>query len=203
MVLEEGEMMMNISELQKRVHETAVLKGWHDRDNCDHVGFGAWLIRLATRLARPWRRGLSAAQKLAWLALVTDELDEAESEEEALYYGPEGKPEGRLIEIVDAMIRLLDMAGACGWSIRVDAEDNPNDYDISSTRSGLVGAIRTGECNQGGHANALFLALIAELERERREATSEEGKPPTVEELFALKDAYNRTREWRHGGKLA
>jgi hypothetical protein len=85
--------------------------------------------------------------------------------------------------------------------------DNPtatgHDYDIKPTRSGLVGAIRTGEYNQSGHAAALFLALIAELERERYEATSEEGKPPTMEELFALKDAFNRTRSHRHGGKLA
>jgi hypothetical protein len=178
---------MNISELQKRVHATAVDRGWHESDELDAN-------------SHP-----TARQKLAWLALVTDELDEADAEEDALYYGPEGKPEGKLIEIVDAMIRLLDMAGACGWRIAIDGLDDPNDYDIAPTRSGLVGAIRTGASNQESHAAALFLALIAELERERREDTDHEmgHVSPSMEELFAIKDAYNRTRPHRHGGKLA
>lgn len=179
--------MADISELQKRAHETAVAKGWHESDELDANG-------------KP-----TARQKLAWLALVTDELDEAANESDALYYGKNDKPEGRLIEIVDAMIRLLDMAGACGWCITIDDQDDPNDYDIQQTRSGLVGAIRTGSGNQGGHACALFLALIAALESERREGADRDvgHSAPTMEELFGIKDAYNRTRSHRHGGKLA
>jgi hypothetical protein len=178
-------MMMNISELQKRVHETAVSKGWHESDELDASGHP------------------TARQKLAWLALVTDELDEAEAEEAAVYLGSGGKPEGKLIEIVDAVIRLLDMAGACGTTIDIGPEDDAWDYDVPLQRSALVSVIRDGNrAELRGHMSALFLALWHEFEKARSDATEEEPLP-AFEELIELKDAYNRTREWRHGGKLA
>jgi hypothetical protein len=173
---------VNITELQ-----TAVEKGWHESDELDAHG-------------KP-----TARQKLAWLALVTDELDEAACEEEAFYYvAGSDKPEGYLVEIVDALIRILDMAGALGIDVvgRISPDDNMYDYDIPRERTTLVSAIRRGDSTmEPGCLVALFLAIQAEFSR-RLGDVADDSHIPALEALIELKDAYNQTRSRRHGGKL-
>jgi hypothetical protein len=197
---------MDIQELQKRVHETAKSKGWHETDELE------W--PLLARLLPNWFRSMwftprpTARQKLAWLALVTDELDEAALEEDALYTGKAGKPEGVLIEMVDALIRIMDMAGACGWDMGDNNIENdyPFEYKLSECRSCLVSEIRVNGERQEQYLAELFLAVWALFIKARSDhSESEDGSPtfPDVEELILLKDSYNRGRSHRHGGKLA
>lgn len=180
--------MKTLQELQKQVHETAISKGWHEGDELGPDG-------------KP-----TARQKLAWIALITDELDEYQAEDKPFYEGHNGKPEGELVEIADAIIRLFDMAGACG----VDIVGNLLDEDvfeesISCARTLLVAAIRTGSEDQTRWMCTLFLALSGAYNDAVSDAAeNEEGeKFPSLEETIELKDTYNRTRSRRHGGKLA
>ena len=83
---------MNLNEWAKEVHDVAVIKGWwdHERD------FGELI------------------------SLVHCELSEAYEEyrDGALqYYERDGKPEGVAVELVDAIIRLLDTLATMGVNI--------------------------------------------------------------------------------------
>jgi hypothetical protein len=59
--------------------------------------------------------------QLAKIALVHSELSEAVEEirngNPEIYWSPEGKPEGVGIELADAVIRILDLAGALGYNL--------------------------------------------------------------------------------------
>lgn len=166
---------MNLEELQKRAHETAVAKGWHESDELGPDG-------------KP-----TARQKLAWLALVTDELDEAAEERKAFYL--EGKkPCGEITEIADALIRMLDASVACGWKVDVVDSGLP----IHSYRTMLVARIRVGADDQNEAASLMVSSIIDEL----YDLTSgSEFESP--EFYIKLKMDYNDTRPHRHGGKLA
>lgn len=187
---------MTLSDLQIQAHATAVEKGWHDHDNCDHLGFGALLIRAATWLAKPWRKGPSAAQKLAWLALVTDELDEAALETELDYREDDGKPCGIMSEYADALIRILDMAGACGWRIRF-IEMTGSLITVPGARNMLVDAIRAGSPGAERMLSVLFWAIVDDAKRRHGITTT------VLLAMIETKGAFNRQRKWRHGGKLA
>ena len=83
---------MNLNEWAKEVHDVAVIKGWwdHERD------FGELI------------------------SLVHCELSEAYEEYRERsdpYYEVEGKPEGVAVELVDAIIRILDTLATMGVDI--------------------------------------------------------------------------------------
>ena len=165
--------MMNISELQKRSHATAVAKGWHESDELGPDG-------------KP-----TARQKLAWFALVTDELDEAADESKS-FYSEGKKPCGELVEYADALIRLLDMATACGWTIIESTSGLP----IRCYRTALVARIRVNGDEQSECASKLFCAILDEM-------YNLNGSAEEPEYYIKLKMDYNDTRPHRHGGKLA
>lgn len=53
------------------------------------------------------------------------------------YYDPEtGKPEGVFVELADAMIRLMDLAGACGVDLEQLIEEKHNYNKTRSHRHG-------------------------------------------------------------------
>lgn len=83
---------MNLNEWAETVHDVAVSKGWWENDR----DFGALLT------------------------LIHCELSEAYEEyrhDKPLHYTHEGKPEGTAIELVDALIRILDTLASLGVDI--------------------------------------------------------------------------------------
>lgn len=191
---------MNLTDLQKQVHATAVSKGWHESDELE------WPT--VARLMPKWFRTMlfdprpTARQKLAWLALVTDELDEAAQETEFEYY-VDSKPCGILSEYADAVIRIFDMAEACGWH-DIGSSFIPVEVpSVSVARNGFMDAVRAGR----NYAPAQLAVLLAAIMKEFVSLRC--GVPAclvSTSELFRMieiKNDYNRTRSHRHGGKLA
>jgi NTP pyrophosphatase (non-canonical NTP hydrolase) len=93
-------MTQSIRDLQRAVHQTACEHGWWD-------DFGP-----------------GAAHRLAKLALVHSEVSEAVEEvrDGTLYlrYPPDGsgKPEGMVVELADAVIRIMDLCEAWGLDLQ-------------------------------------------------------------------------------------
>lgn len=83
-------------------HAESKAKGWHSSGD----GNPAEVKRIGTMIL-----------------LVTSELTEAFEEVrnggpcDAIYHGPDGKPEGFAVEIADAIIRIGDMAAALGLDL--------------------------------------------------------------------------------------
>jgi hypothetical protein len=171
---------MNLEELQKRAHETAVAKGWHESTLKDENG-------------KP-----TVTQLLAWLFLALSEIAEAEEETE-LHYVANGKPEGKVVELADAFIRLLDTAGACGYETIyvIPAGDAP-------VETPLVAIANIGEFARlnGVHGFGTHFQLYSAL-TSIRVAAVELGYTDEFERVIVEKMDYNETRPHRHGGKLA
>lgn len=186
--------MKTFSELQAMVHQTAIEKGWHTTDELGPDGLP------------------TARQMLAWLSLVTDECDEAAQETE-LQYEADGKPEGILVEYADAIIRIMDWAGACKWDVCWSPIDCDYEDNVSGARNNLVNKIRTGDPGTalvlGELCSAIFCEFAAKCPADINHSDDDcyedhlEACVPKLFEIIERKDAYNRTRSWRHQGKLA
>lgn len=94
--------MITISELQKKVHQTAVEHGWWEnttRENCP------------------------IPEKLCLIhSEVSEALEEHRNGTEPIYINGlldngAKKPEGIAVELADAIIRILDLAGFMEWDI--------------------------------------------------------------------------------------
>lgn len=111
---------MNYNTLAKEIHEANKAVGWwDDPDRC----------------------------KLTLLQLVSTEIAEAtEAERKDLMDDHLPHRKGGEVELADAMIRLLDMAGAFGW-----------EYDVSCVSMGTVVALDDIETIGGQHA---YLTMI-------------------------------------------
>jgi hypothetical protein len=170
---------MNLSELQKRAYKTAVAKGWHESDELDANG-------------KP-----TARQKLAWLALVMNELDKASLEGNELEYADEkSKPCGVISEYADAVIRILDMFGAIGCD--TSAFLIPKEKGtVRQARSTYVDAVRGGFAWQNAQLAVLMFAIIDQLLAIHAVGINE------LHRVILAKMAYNETRSARNGGKLA
>lgn len=176
----------DISKFQREAYETAVEKGWHENDELvDGVP--------------------TARQKLDWLALVTDELDEARVEIESgrfsTYYEHGTKPCGLASEYADALVRIGDQCGACGWKLANNLTTFMSSKSVQFCRNAYVNAVRDGNLlAQNALMNDLFWAIVKEFEVVAGYHNRVIGELLSV---LAEKMAYNKTRSYRHGGKLA
>lgn len=88
--------MMQIDLIQHAVHKTAVEHGWWDGINRDNV---------------------PVPEKLCLIHSEISEALEQYRDNKPDIYDEEGKPEGIAVELADAIIRILDLAGFMGWDI--------------------------------------------------------------------------------------
>lgn len=114
--------MTTIKELQSEVHELARSKGWWPELDCG---------------GQP-----STNDILAKLALIHSEVSEAVEEArkgglEAYYAVPDiKKPEGSVVELADAVIRIMDLCGALGLDLESAILEKHNYNKTRSYRHG-------------------------------------------------------------------
>lgn len=178
---------MNIAELQKTIYDINEEKGWHTPP----------LIVDGE---------IQVSEVLAKLALVHCELSEALHEEEAgrmrLWYNDiehdPPKPEGYVVEIADALIRVLDTCEVLGIKL-----DDLVECRLA-TPSTLIGlhrdvsnaaeALRQDNMSEFKEAfEALWFRSFRLCERYSLDLAA----------AIYTKIMYNKTRPFRHGGKKA
>lgn len=155
-----------------KYYELAKEKGFHDNDEFNEHG-------------EPTPR-----QMLVWWALIVSEVVEYELEEHP-YYEVDGKPEGYIVEMSDAIIRCYDAIGACG---RVPIGDivshSPDEWlhlAVESARDGYVDGFVRGLSG--------YIHHVLETSRAWDHCAM------TLERAIELKHAYNTTRPRMHGRK--
>lgn len=128
------------------------------------------------------------------LAEATESLRKGEAYH---WISENGKPEGVYVELVDAIIRIMDFMGEHNFK---DAAPLHDPYSTTLSVMELMKETRWNLCNASvwyGHNNGLFIQhmkralfhLVRFLERN--------GQDP--EPLIEEKMAYNATREYMHG----
>lgn len=125
-----------IKELTTKAHATAVDKGWHENTERMPNNIVLKAIVYILRTIAHWLSmggKVTARQRLAWLALITSELDEA-----ALA----GSPMAAEDEAADFFIRVLDAKGALGYNRGISEQVYLE--TIEEARDLLVRKIRHG-----------------------------------------------------------
>jgi hypothetical protein len=171
---------MNLQELQNQIHEIAKDHGWHDDTIRDAAG------------------NPTVTQFIAWMGLVHSEIVEADTEV-AHYYHKDGKPEGKIVELADVKIRLLDVAGALKFETMenqcffINHENSLHSQVADMTESARVNGI------SDAHLIPLLYGTVLEVEHV---AKSFGYDAEMFERIVLEKCEYNRNREYKHG-KLA
>lgn len=175
--------------MQRTIHALAVEKGWwetHDRD------YGELISLIHSELSEAleeWRNNKPLKE---------------------VYYNASNpqKPEGFPIELADAAIRILDTMAAQSFTMTWDI--------LSSARTRPPFRVEDHE-NVGRVIARLHLSLSDALKGERSSAPAAAMLVPTLAILFnfaqrvnidlenamRMKMAYNKTRSYRHGNKVA
>lgn len=195
--------MIDLTKFAKEVHQNAVEHGWWEPEPSFSQVIALCHSELSEALEE-YRAGIP----MVWYACGVDKAVCVGAKCE--YYGSDGecdykkdKPEGIAVEMVDCLLRILDYAGKCGW-----------DCEIEKTEFYKADKFNLIECIAEIH-NELSMAWFVVYrckEDPRFKMLRCAGKIITWleanyggnwRELLELKHEYNKTREYRHGGKKA
>jgi len=174
---------MKLQDLQNQIHAIAKDHGWHDDTIRDAAGIP------------------TVTQFIAWMGLVHSEIVEADNEV-AHYYNKEGKPEGKVVELADVKIRLLDVAGALGFEICLFINTKPAQYSTVQSLHGIIAEMTERSRVGGPLSESVRLSLYVAVEAVDRVASLIGYNEGLFEQIVLEKCEYNRNREYKHG-KLA
>lgn len=166
-------------ELIKEIHENAVAHGW-------------------------WEGERDIAEIYALIhSELSEALEEYRSGKEMIYY-VDGKPEGIAVELADAVIRILDYIAASKYfyfhyelyqeQIRINGDKLTLPRLIVKCHARLVKALALDDEKRNP------IACLADVKSIISEFLSDNGLD--LYEIIRIKHEYNKTRPYRHGGKL-
>lgn len=209
--------MFDLNTFSKEVHQNAVDHGWWDSERTvsELVALihSEWSEALEEyRANRPmiwYRCGHIAADKICDYGYGNGGCD--------LYCTDDcerlrGKPEGIAVELIDGCIRILDFVGSFEADLTdADFEKQVDDFENRICDVPLPRLISTAHLKTS-QAFALFLGMYTEPEPEEGLTTlialcfaicgwvKHQGLDPI--ELLREKHEYNKTRPYKHGGKV-
>lgn len=169
---------MNLTEIAKEIHENAVAHGWWEED-------------------RP-------AYEI--IALIHSEWSEALEEYRAgrpmIYEGEGGKPEGIAVELIDGVIRILDYLASCVdvGCIKFDTYKGIKPIELPLLIACLHADTATSLVRSDQDDWDIETNIIAIVAQSVLLWIREQGLDPL--EILRKKHEYNKTRPYRHGGKV-
>lgn len=190
--------MKNITFKAFDIHENAKNKGWWDgkhRSEKEILMLVVSEIAEATEEVRN-KKPMVYGVEVDHTTYETVFLDAANIRMRRL------KPEGEAIELVDAVIRLLDWAGFKKWTLEpawLSAISGHKEEIISSPLEfhfDLVNLVRKMNLTDLGSRK---IELVTEFCALIQQYGKQNGWD--MEELIDLKHTYNKTRGYKHGGK--
>lgn len=170
---------ISLTEIAKEIHENAVAHGWWEED-------------------RP---------TYEIIALIHSEWSEALEEYRAgrpmVYEGEGGKPEGIAVELIDGVIRMLDYIASCGdvgtieFSTKVPMKSVELPELIAFLHSDTTMSWFSAF---GGEDGGIVIRILVGTIQLVFLWIAKHGLDPL--EILREKHEYNKTRPYRHGGKV-
>ena len=193
--------MTGINEVAKQIHENAVEHGWWEGEENNDIDTKIALIHAE------WSEALEeyrAGRPMMW-----HRCDETENDEEPVCVenacaawgngdcdicSRDKKPEGIAVELVDGVIRILDLMAAKD----MDFAQAGYICSVKRTLPQLVAVLHYATAMSGPEDDdaASWLSSCIEAVREWLE-----DQGVDMDEVMRLKHEYNKTRSYRHGGK--
>lgn len=200
---------MKIKEFAKVVHQVAVDHGWHDPKYETHF------LEYIAMIHCEWSEALQEYRNgnpLIWYScrqtwggrvancescIITNRKDECKVK----YL--DDKPEGMLVELADGVLRILDFLVEIHvtywqWDTFEEMIADVPQKDLEIPFPVFIAKLHeaTGRAAAGGYLNLFLLEPVmayacAWIQKEGEDC----------EYLLRIKNEYNRTREYRHGGK--
>ncbi len=207
---------MTLNAWSKKIHENAVAHGWWENERTFAEVVALFHSELSEALEE-----FRAKRPMLYFPCkqnnaVCDEYVEFENEEERAEYSCVNafksgepceyineKPEGIAVELVDCVIRILDFLGHENINVdEVIASDPPRTDELKDVK--LPEAVadlhyiisHSYEYGGGCTERNKYLCVAVEYIRKWLELHGE-----SMEKIMLIKHEYNRTREYRHGGK--
>lgn len=205
---------MDLNEFAKKVHENSVAHGWWEDDR-DYLEVAALIHSELSEALEEYRVG----RQMVWYDCDCDActLCEDKPAENCTCVGDETgccqgdkKPEGIAVELIDAVIRMLDYLGKEGIQIDTSDEERPKGinkayyddrlpifvanlhYLVANTyRSPFGFTYRDSNCAR--ETFRLAIILIFKWIRNRN---------LDPEAILLEKHEYNKGRPYKHGGKV-
>ena len=206
--------MIDLNEFAKEVHANAVAHGWYDNGERSEA-------EIFANIHSEWSEAFDAyAHGLPWYyhhcgdPATKDEICEGFSDCYSRKIGWDGdhcfmrnkKPEGIAVELIDGVIRILDFVGYQNSKIpekhriKVELSEKPQDTDFCrlicllhlNTADAMVYARRFELKTLGMYICGIIESAFAMVEKM--------GLDP--EAIMLEKHEYNKTRPYRHGGKV-
>lgn len=195
---------MNLTEIAKEIHENAVAHGWWEEDRPAY--------EIIALIHSEWSEALEeyrAGRPMVWYAVNCDcvicknrpvmhnEICEGYECNE------NHKPEGIAVELIDGVIRILDYIAACKETHRLDLslyeymqpvalpELVAHLHYFTSRSSWMI------PCSDGMRIDARILGINVKM---AFDWIGRQGLDPL--EILKKKHEYNKTRPYRHGGKV-
>ena len=199
--------MKGYNELAAIIHENAVAHGWRDTER----SFAEVVALIHSELSEALEEYRSGKPNLWFACIPTDifngcrNMTHSESEKGVLGCAKttefcrykDKKPEGIIVELADAIIRILDYCGYSGIDIEMALEERKAGFN-TYTLPELVAECHylLSKAYKNIEARSLYLAeCISNIAFWIKENGGD------IEEAIVLKHEYNRTRPYRHGGK--
>ena len=207
---------MNINEFAKEVHQNAVEHGWWDEPRT----VGEIIALCHSELSEALEEYRAGRPMIWYQCLSTDDIAPCRQKEKCPDWlngmceidAIEKKPEGIAVELADCIIRVLDYMGKEGFDVDALLREAPKavmcDVPVRVYAASLGDHISRWHlllslayacwCTSAGtHAAALRMALcICEIVEWAEEAGVD------MEMVLDIKHEYNKTRPYRHGGKV-
>lgn len=197
---------MTLNAWSKRIHENAVAHGWWENERT----FAEVVSLFHSELSEALEEFRANRPMMYFPCKSTGRLCVDDRKNENLICGSRHencrseKPEGIAVELVDCVIRILDFLGHENINVdEVIASDTPRTDELKDvTLPEAVADLHyiishSYEYSESGCTERnKYLCVAVEYIRKWLELHGE-----NMEKIMLIKHEYNRTREYRHGGK--
>ena len=192
---------MNLTAYQKEIYEIAVAKGWHETERSE-TEYRLLILSELFEAFEEFRDGMSYLYNADERGdiLNFDNINQSDIKKSIADWIKRGdsmyKPEGIAIELVDCVIRILDYFESHNFNSKIEKSEHLDTTDFVENIDRIISKIYLSSHKDLSERLIRYKFIISDI------LVYFQYKNWDFESILKLKIAYNRTRSYRHGGKV-